>query len=221
MTSWYSILIKLPDNKPIFRGYFSVNNANNTVTSFYDITQPNKNIYINNGKAGEDSIFNLTPFYSFTFNGTNITSIPYFKKQGDNSSWFNLYYNNNNRLQYPNGSYIDSENKNISGLLGYSVNMTFKTIRDPFMKNNFPVSSLVMTSPMDYSNPSYPSGKNHRSTFYKTMFDTTLLPYGKQYNNCNNNLCYTYSKNYIYKPHSDYGMVGTSAAGYLAQRKRL
>ena len=81
--------------------------------------------------------------------------------------------------------------------------------------------SLVMTSPMDFSNPSYPSGKNHRSTFYKSLFDTTLLPYGKQYNNCNNNLCYTYSKNYIYKPHSDYGMVGTSAAGYLARRKRL
>ena len=81
--------------------------------------------------------------------------------------------------------------------------------------------SLVMTSPMDYSNPSFPSGKTHRSTFYKSLYDTTFLPYGKQYNNCNNTLCYTYSKNYIYKPHSDYGMVGTSAAGYLAQRKRL
>jgi hypothetical protein len=67
----------------------------------------------------------------------------------------------------------------------------------------------------------YPSNSNHRSTYFKTMFDTTLLPYNKQYNNCNNTLCYTYSKNYIYKPHSAYGMVGRTAAGYLGQRKRL
>lgn len=74
---------------------------------------------------------------------------------------------------------------------------------------------------MSYQNPSYPSNLTNRSGFYKSMFDTTLLPYNKQYNNCSNTLCYTYSKNYIYKPHSAYGMVGTSAAGYLGQRKRL
>ena len=45
--------------------------------------------------------------------------------------------------------------------------------------------------------------------------------YNKQYNNCSNTLCYTYSKNFIYKPHSAYGMVGRSSAGYLAQRRRL
>jgi len=53
------------------------------------------------------------------------------------------------------------------------------------------------------------------------MFDTVFLPYNKQYNNCKNSLCYTYSKNFIYKPHSAYGMVGRSAAGYLGQRNRL
>ena len=67
----------------------------------------------------------------------------------------------------------------------------------------------------------YPSNSNHRSGYFKTMFDTTLLPYNQQYNNCNNTLCYTYSKNYIYKPHSACGMVGRTAAGYLGQRKRL
>ena len=41
----------------------------------------------------------------------------------------------------------------------------------------------------------YPAGRLHRSTYFITMFDTTVLPYNKQYNNCNNNLCYTYSKN--------------------------
>jgi hypothetical protein len=54
------------------------------------------------------------------------------------------------------------------------------------------------------------------------MFDTVLLPYNKQYNNCSNTLCYTQSKGtFIYKPHTAYGMVGTSAAGYLGRRHRL
>ncbi len=66
-----------------------------------------------------------------------------------------------------------------------------------------------------------PSNKFHRANNLSTLFDTTLLPYNKTYNNCSNTLCYTYSKNFIYKPHSAYGMVGTSAAGYLGRRKRL
>ena len=61
----------------------------------------------------------------------------------------------------------------------------------------------------------------HRSGNFITMFDTVLLPYNKIYNNCSNTLCYTYSKNFIYKPHSAYGMVGTTAASYLGRRKRL
>ena len=67
----------------------------------------------------------------------------------------------------------------------------------------------------------YPQNRLNRSGYFKTMFDTTLLPYNKMYNNCSNTLCYNYSKNYIYKPHSGYGQVGTSAAGYLGRRKRL
>ncbi len=69
---------------------------------------------------------------------------------------------------------------------------------------------------------SYPQGSLNRSSYYITMFDTVLLPYNKQYNNCSNTLCYTSSKGtYIYKPHTAYGMVGTSAASYLARRRRL
>jgi hypothetical protein len=69
----------------------------------------------------------------------------------------------------------------------------------------------------------YTSSSNRvsRSGYYKTMFDTVDLPYNKIYNNCDNTLCYTYSKNFIYKPHSAYGIVGTSAASYLARRNRL
>ena len=68
----------------------------------------------------------------------------------------------------------------------------------------------------------YPQNSLHRASNYITMFDTTLLPYNQQYNNCSNTLCYTQSKGtFIYKPHTAYGMVGTSAAAYLARRKRL
>ena len=69
---------------------------------------------------------------------------------------------------------------------------------------------------------SYPSGSLHKATNFITMFDTTLLPYNKMYNNCSGTLCYTKSKGtFIYKPHSAYGMVGRTSAGYLFQRKRL
>jgi hypothetical protein len=71
------------------------------------------------------------------------------------------------------------------------------------------------------NNIGYPSNNLNRATNFSTMFDTVILPYNKQYNNCNNTLCYTYSKNFIYKPHTAYGMVGTSAAAYLGRRNRL
>ena len=62
----------------------------------------------------------------------------------------------------------------------------------------------------------------NRASNYITLFDTTVLPYNKQYNGCSNTLCYTSSKGtFIYKPHTAYGMVGTSAAAYLARRRRL
>ena len=68
----------------------------------------------------------------------------------------------------------------------------------------------------------YPQNQLHRSGYYITLFDTTLLPYNKNYNNCTNTLCYTQSKGtFIYKPHTAYGMVGTTAASYLARRRRL
>jgi len=69
---------------------------------------------------------------------------------------------------------------------------------------------------------SYPQNLLNRSTNFITLFNTTLLPYNATYNNCKNTLCYTHSKGtFIYKPHSAYGMVGTSAAGYLGRRRRL
>ena len=68
----------------------------------------------------------------------------------------------------------------------------------------------------------YPQGRLHRSSYFITMFDTKNLPYNKMYNNCSNTLCYTASKGtFIYQPHTASGMVGTSAASYLARRRRL
>ena len=69
---------------------------------------------------------------------------------------------------------------------------------------------------------SYPQNLLNRSSNYITLFDTAVLPYNKQYNGCSNTLCYTSSKGtFIYKPHTAYGMVGTSSAAYLARRRRL
>ena len=66
---------------------------------------------------------------------------------------------------------------------------------------------------------SYPTNILNKSTNFKSMFDTTLLPYNKR---SEGKLCYTVSKGtFIYKPHADIGMVGRSSAGYLAQRKRM
>jgi len=79
------------------------------------------------------------------------------------------------------------------------------------LSSNFTYSNM--------SNPSFPSNRLNKSTNFKTLFDTTKL----NYNNLNyNKLCYTVSKGtFIYKPHTDVGMVGRSSAGYLAQRKRM
>ncbi len=69
---------------------------------------------------------------------------------------------------------------------------------------------------------SYPQSSLHRSSYYKSMFDTTVLPYNQPYNSCSSTLCYTSSKNTsIYKPHTAVGMVGTTATAGRARRKRI
>ncbi len=83
------------------------------------------------------------------------------------------------------------------------------------------LSSAFSTTNSTSNITPYPTNRLNKSTNFKTLFDTTILPYNKMYNNCSNTLCYTQSKNYIYQPHTAYGMVGTSAAAYLARRNRL
>ena len=57
--------------------------------------------------------------------------------------------------------------------------------------------------------------------FYNTNKSFLVPPTIVPLNNCSNTLCYTYNHNYIYQPHTGYGKIGTTAAGYLASRKRL
>lgn len=66
----------------------------------------------------------------------------------------------------------------------------------------------------------YPSNRLHRAGNYKTMFDTTQLPFNAMHDG--RKTCYNVSKGtYIYKPHSAIGRVGVSSASYRAQRKRI
>jgi len=72
----------------------------------------------------------------------------------------------------------------------------------------------------------YHTNTLHKASNYVTMFEGPLprWAYNRQYNNCNNQLCYTYSKGtqgQIYKPHSGYGAVGRTSAGSIACRRRL
>ena len=91
---------------------------------------------------------------------------------------------------------------------------TMKTRRDETNNNMIQRAQAGVTP--------YPTNRRHRATNFITMFDTTLLPWNAPVDGCNNMHCYTSSKGtFLYKPHSDIGMVGRSAAGYLAQRKRM
>jgi len=67
-----------------------------------------------------------------------------------------------------------------------------------------PVSFALRAGPASFSttDPYIPSITNNGSS-----------PAGR--------LCYTYNHSYFYKPHTAYGRVGTTAAGYLASRKRI
>jgi ubiquitin len=64
--------------------------------------------------------------------------------------------------------------------------------------------------------------RTNKATNFSSLFTTTDLPYNQTYNNCKNTLCFTHSKGtFIYKPHSETGLVGTTAAGYRSRRKRV
>jgi len=49
----------------------------------------------------------------------------------------------------------------------------------------------------------------------------TYEQYHARFKNFKNCMCYTYSNNTMYKPHSAKGIVGTSSLGSLATRNRI
>jgi hypothetical protein len=61
----------------------------------------------------------------------------------------------------------------------------------------------------------------NRANHLSTLSGGFYIPINGPVNNCNNTLCFTANHDYIYKPHSNYGRVGTTAASYLASRRRL
>ena len=86
--------------------------------------------------------------------------------------------------------------------------------------NNISLMLLVNNSNSNIT--AYPQSNLHRGGYFLSIFDTTILPYNKKFNNCRNALCYTQSKGtFIYKPHTAYGMVGTTGAAYIGRRRRL
>ncbi len=91
------------------------------------------------------------------------------------------------------------------------------------MSSSKDFSLLLWENPFPSTAVAYPTGRLNKASNFISMYSTTALPYDIKYDNCKNTLCYTHNKptNYIYKPHSAYGMVGTSSAGYLGRRKRL
>jgi hypothetical protein len=70
------------------------------------------------------------------------------------------------------------------------------------------------------NNASYPASILNRANYYASNYYSPIL-YNLKYNNCTNTLCYTHNHNYIYKPHTAYGMVGTTAAARIGRRNRL
>jgi len=63
---------------------------------------------------------------------------------------------------------------------------------------------------------SYPSTNSHRANYYSSLTASREMPPIDS-----RRMCFTYSNNYLYKPHSAVGMVGTTASSYRARRLRI
>jgi hypothetical protein len=96
----YSTKIKLAiGNTEIFNGYFTVFKAHpsdtqGVVTHFYDVLNGVVDIYTNNNFSSADSFY-LINTNQFSYNGTNISSLPYLYDMCNNSVFYNLYQNGN------------------------------------------------------------------------------------------------------------------------------
>jgi len=74
--------------------------------------------------------------------------------------------------------------------------------------------------PIGGNNASYPSSILNRSNFYASNYAGPLF-WNTKFDNCKNTLCFTHNHDYIYKPHTAYGMVATTAAARIGRKNRL
>lgn len=74
--------------------------------------------------------------------------------------------------------------------------------------------------PIGGNNASYPSSILNRSNFYASNYQGPFF-WNARFDNCKNTLCFTHNHNYIYKSHTAYGMVGTTAAARIGRKRRL
>lgn len=88
-TSLYSIQIQLTDTTPVFNGYFEVDDTTHVIQHFYDTSNLSVDILgAPGGVNGGDNTYE-SGWASFSYQGCNITSFPYFF--GNNSFALDLY----------------------------------------------------------------------------------------------------------------------------------
>ena len=89
MTSLFSIQVQLTDTTPVFNGYFEVDDTTHVIQHFYDTSNISVDILDAPGLPnGGDNLYE-SGWASFSFQGCNITSFPYFF--GSTSSNYDLY----------------------------------------------------------------------------------------------------------------------------------
>ena len=168
-TVWFSIVISLQiGGGPFFNGYFSVVKTNPTDTTglvnhFYDATNCSADIYINNGYNDADSIFDLSN-NTFSFDGTNITSLPGL----NDGTFYSLYYDNEE-----DQGFIDSLD-NIGNVLFtkdviYNINVT-----DPFVCPA--VNKIVKFFSQTVGSASIPIKQNHPNNLSSAKMGMPFKP---------------------------------------------
>lgn len=160
-TSWYSISISLQSVVgEIFSGYFSVDNTTNLITAFYYENNFQENILgpINANYPSwlpGNYYFPPSPPYTFTLDGVNITSFPYYSNQGNTSQYYNLGLNSQVWLSTP---YSNNEYE--------AVIMNFAPISNPISNICFPAGTPITCNqgniPIEKINPDIHTIRNKK-----------------------------------------------------------
>lgn len=157
-TFGYSIKITLPNNTQIFNGTFNVLQANPSdiegkVISFYNTLIPSVDIFRDNVYNGADNVFNIYE-KKFSYGGTVINSLPYFKNKYDGSgaTFYDLWRYD----EYDWVDWVDVINENGDFIASEDVVFTITQISGPppppppqswtLSPNSYPISMQSGTS---------------------------------------------------------------------------